>query len=264
MDDKRGNLVSATRTSLRILEMVKREEGMRLADLAAELDLAKSTIHNHLSTLEAEGYVINDEGTYQLGLKLFNLGEMARRRDPAFAMVREPVQACLEEFNGEADFTVEEHGRLISIYHASGDPTGADYQTGLSFYMHTTSGGKALLAEYPRERVEAIIDQWGLPSRTDQTITDRDRLFAELQKIRDRGYAINDQETMEGFTAVSKPAFYPDGSVFGSLTIGGASYKVRSEEERLAAVLDDVIEDLEEALEAEQPPGGDWWQPLRE
>jgi DNA-binding IclR family transcriptional regulator len=64
--------------------------------------------------------------------------------------------------------------------------------------MHLTSAGKAILAHYPRERVEEIIDHRGLDSATPNSITEREALFKELEDIRERGFSFNNQENIEG------------------------------------------------------------------
>ncbi len=61
--------------------------------------------------------------------------------------------------------------------------------------MHQVAGGKAILAEYSRERVEGIIEQHGLPATTEYTITDPETLFQELEDIRKRGYATTIEES---------------------------------------------------------------------
>lgn len=117
--------------------------------------------------------------------------------------------------------------------------------------MHTGASGKAFLAEYSTERVNEIIDRWGLPALTETTITDRERLFEELKEIRDRGYAYNNQENLEGMRAISAVVHNPDGSILGALSIYGPAYRLnQSEMDDLATVLLENISKLESEFTA--------------
>ncbi len=264
MDGSNGNQVKATQTSLRILEEVQSRNGVGLAELADDIDLAKSTIHNHLMTLLNAGYVIKDDGEYRVGLKLLHLGEQARHRSPRHLLAKQHVNALASEINEEVDFTMEEYGRMISIYHAAKEGRETNLQSGSYFYMHNNAAGKATLANLPRSRVDDIVDQWGLPAYTEHTITSREQLTEELSKIREQGYATNDQELIEGFCAISMIAEMPEGGIFGALSVGGPMYRINSEQQMIVDRLEQQIDALEADLATESYPKENWWQPFRQ
>ena len=91
--------------------------------------------------------------------------------------------------------------------------------------MHYNSGGKAILAHLPTSEVESIIDTHGLPARTAQTITDRERLLAELDRIEAQGYALNRSEDLAGIHAVGVPLIV-DGEVRGALSVAGPAHRM--------------------------------------
>jgi DNA-binding IclR family transcriptional regulator len=102
--------------------------------------------------------------------------------------------------------------------------------------MHCNSGGKAILAHLPESAVRDVVDAHGLPRRTDRTITDPDRLFDELDRIRERGYALNRSEDLAGIHAVGVPLLV-DGEVQGALSVAGPAHRL-SQERCEGAVLD--------------------------
>jgi DNA-binding IclR family transcriptional regulator len=121
-------------------------------------------------------------------------------------------------------------------------------------FLHSTAAGKAILAELPRERVLEILDRWGLPRQTSNTVTDRETLFEQLELVAERGYAYNDRECFDGYHGVGAVVRGIDGSILGALTIGGPVYRVP--EERLGNEMVDLllesVEDIEATIEAQR------------
>lgn len=241
-----GRTLQTTTTSLEILDVISRSEGARMDDIADELGVAESTVHAHLSTLHDAEYVVKEGHEYQLGLKLFHLGQRARHRKPEYGVVRKPAHELSLELNEEVSFAVAEHGRSVIVFDENADPTTEGFQVGRYFYMHSSASGKAILAELPRERVDRIIDRWGLPQQTDRTIGSRAKLHEELEATRERGYSVNRQEALEGLTAFGMAVHNPDGSVLGSLDVSGPPYRLS--EEDVVGPLERTVETIEAAL----------------
>ena len=229
-DDDASRLVQSTMTSLRILEYVYEHREARLTDVATDLDIGYSTAHNHLATLEEGEWLVRTDGVYSLGLKFLGFGRAARRNVPFFGIVRRLTSELSKQMNFEVEFLVEEYGRLVSIIDLI--PSNAVYGNvddgwqgvGISYNMTNTASGKAILAELPAERVEAIIEEWGFDPETPYSVTDRETLFRQLETARERGYAKAHQEVHEGFENIAVAVNYPDGSVFGAISIGWPSY----------------------------------------
>jgi DNA-binding IclR family transcriptional regulator len=89
--------------------------------------------------------------------------------------------------------------------------------------MHCNSAGKSILSLFSDAEVEAIVDRHGLPARTENTITDRETLFEEIEQIREQGYALNLGEDLEGIHAVGVPLVF-EGEVKGALSIAGPAH----------------------------------------
>jgi DNA-binding IclR family transcriptional regulator len=209
----------------RVLDAVREHEQVGASALATHLDISKSTAHIHLKTLEENGFLVQETDGYRLAFKLTVLGEYVRNRSPLYRYGKPEVDELAEETNQYTHIVTEENGFGINLYQVKGDTSiEGEYQTEKiqrRDHLHYTAAGKAILAHLPRERVTEIIDAHGLPAQTENTITDRDRLFEELDQIRDRGYAYNDAEEIEGFRAIGAPIRDADGGVRGSLSLSG-------------------------------------------
>lgn len=256
--------VKATQTSLTILEEVMRRNGATLDELTADVELSRSAVHNHLVTLEENGLLVRKGSEYKPGMMLLHMGIQARNRNPDYRIAKSYVDDLAERTDLEVDFCIEELGREISLYSEVGSLGRADLQAGSVFYLHNNATGKAILAEFSRERIREIIEEWGLPAETDNAITTEADLFEELETVRERGYATNDQELMDGFSAISMACTYPDGEVFGALSVGGPTYRIETERDEIVDELSEAVAALEEEIASSETDGdANWWQPFR-
>lgn len=238
------DILQTTDISLRLVELITELDGATLAELADEAELAKSTVHNHLKTLAKYGYVSREEDTYHVGLKLYHLGNYARKRNEVYGVAKAVIPELADETKLEADFTVEENGRVVSLYNESTYSDTPSYLLDSRlFHVHSTASGKAILAEYPEHRVRDILDRWGLPAQTDHTITSANEFLDELERVRSRGYATNFEEAIEGMWAVSMPVKTPLGEVCGSINVCGPTYV--HDESRERATVDAMTEKVD-------------------
>jgi DNA-binding IclR family transcriptional regulator len=242
-----GRRLKTTQASLEILRLILEHDGLTLGELDGMVDASKSSICSHLNTLREGRYLVKEGGTYKVSFRLVLLGERARYRYPSRA-----VDQLARATGHEANFTVFEHGRLLLFYGTSGetDADENDIHYRSEYHLHNTAAGKAILAELDRDRVEAIIDKWGLPRESEATITSRDRLFDELAGIASQRYATVDEEFAPGLVAIGSPVHDAEGDIVGGLSVGGPKYQIdmlRLEHE-FADELLDAVDSLESAL----------------
>lgn len=243
--------VTAIHNMFRLVEILMERDGAQVTELAEELDLAKSTVHQQLSTLCREGYAVKENGQYHVGLRFLSIGEYARERREESVHVKQMVEQLAAETEERAQFFVEEHGRAIYLYIKAGDRgVKADRRAGKLRYLHSSAGGKAILAHLGRERVEEVIDRWGLPSETEYTITDHDELFEELEAIRERGYSINKEESISGLWSIGVPVV-ANGNVIGAFSVSGPRHRMETDwfHEELPSKLLGTANELEIKLE---------------
>lgn len=214
--------VKSVERAFDIVDVVRESDGARQVDIAQELSLANSTVHKHLNTLTNEGVLVRENGEFRLGLELLHLGGLARDRSKANRASKSVVEDLAEKSGEQSQFIVEEHGRGFHV-HTSPSEQGRqiDTRVGKRIYLHANSSGKAILAHTPEERVDRILDRWGLPAITEHTITDRDEFKDELERTRERGFAINDEEHILGWGGIAAPVRSPTGTILGAVAIGG-------------------------------------------
>lgn len=237
--------VQSVRTAFRIVRAVQDMDGVTRQELSSQLELAKSTIHNYLSTLEAMGYVVEQDGAYRLGLRFLTHGMAARNAQH----YREGVSASLtdiaETISQPAWWIVEELGRGVFVDVATPADGGPMYgKVGKRSYLHTHAPGKAILARAPTAQLENIVDHHGLPVHTRETITDIDALRDDLATVRNRGYAVSRGEAALGVRSVGVAFEGPHERLHG-LGVFGYSHDFSTSVDRdVPTVLQDAAAEL--------------------
>jgi DNA-binding IclR family transcriptional regulator len=214
---------------MEIIGYLQQKNGAGVTEIATDLDLAKSTVHRHLSTLNGTGHVVKDGDMYKLGLKFLGIGEYLRNRSRPYRMAKSAVEELAAETEERTQFIVEENGWAVYVHRERGKHAVlTDPGIGRRVPIHCISAGKAVLAKLPEERVHEIIDCHGLPELTPNTITQREELLEELERIRERGYAFNNQENIEKLRAVGVAFDRPDGTVVGAFSVSGPIHRMKN------------------------------------
>jgi len=230
--DDNGRRVHAVETACRILEALheRDSDGGGVSELAADLGVSKATVHSHLATLQDNEFVVKRGDRYHIGLKFVDFGEHAKGTVDIYDIATSEVDQIAEETGEVAQFMIEEHGRGVYLHKARGDKAiqTASY-TGNRKALHCTALGKAILSELPRERVEEIIERYGLPAVTERTITDRDELFEELKRIRKENVAFDNEEVLQGLRCVATPIRHPKGHFQAAISISGPTSRLKGE-----------------------------------
>jgi DNA-binding IclR family transcriptional regulator len=222
--------VKTAERTFEILELLYSRDGARVAEVSDELDVAASTVHRHLTTLERREYLVKEGDEYHLGLRFLEFGEHARDRKHLYDLARVKVEKLAEETDERVVFVVEEHGQAVYVHRATGNhAVKVNPGPGKRIPIHATASGKVILASMARESVEEIIDRRGLEPITDNTITDRKNVFEELDDIRDRGYAVIRLENARGVRALAVPV-QPTEWAVGALTISGPTERMKDEQ----------------------------------
>ena len=198
-DRSNGRRIGAVQRSCEILQAMRTTDGVSVSELSDRVDLSAGAVHTHLATLREYGLIVKEGTTYRLGPQLVPFGEFVKHHSPLYQAARPELDALANETGECAHLLVENNGLSVFIYEAFGDnAVGTSYhvrsRTVPPHYLHNHAAGKALLAHYPSERVDEIIAEHGLEPATEETITDRETLRSAFRTIRERGYALNDEE----------------------------------------------------------------------
>ncbi|GAA0283458.1 IclR family transcriptional regulator [Halobacterium noricense] len=227
-DENIAKTIQSVDTVFTIVEYISQNSEAGVTEIANEIGVSKSTVHNHLKTLEQREYIRKDKsGHYVLGYQFLTLGGRARERSNLHPVAKPEINWLVEETSESACVATEEYGRIIYLYQARGEQAiTTDSQTGTRVYPHCTALGKSILAHCSGERVDGIIDRHGLPKSTENTITSRETLRTELETIRERGYAFDDEERIEGLRCIAAPIMHND-QVCGAISVSGPAKRLQ-------------------------------------
>lgn len=224
------NPVRTTEKTLTLVELLMEKEPCGVSELASDLEMGKSAVHNHLNTLRKHGYVLKDGNAYRLGLKFLEVGGHSRKSMEVYQVAEPEVKSLATETGELANLLVEQQGMGVYLMRAKGDDAvDLDTYAGHRTYLHTTALGKAILANLPEDHVETIIDRHGLEQKTPQSIGTREELFDALAEIRERGYAIDDGERLEGLRCVASAITTSSDEVLGSISVSAPANRVSDE-----------------------------------
>ncbi len=184
---------------------------MGIADIADELGMSRSTTHRYVTTLLALGYLEQGRSRkYRLGLRVTDLGMSALNATG----LRENVHPFLEELRERTGYTVGLavlDGAEILYVDRARSWRRAERETDLGLYpgsrmpAYCTAMGKVMLAHLPEEVQRELIAQLKLERNSPSTLTSKQTLRAELERIVEDGYAVNDQEFRPGLQAIAVP-----------------------------------------------------------
>lgn len=221
-----GRRIQSVEIAFNVLEAVRRNDRISVTELADELDHSKSTIHSHLQTLESQEIIVRHGDGYRLSLQVLDMANDVRDQVGNYEVIVDEVDELATETGEIAQFGLEEHGEVAYLYKARGNQAvETASRPGGKQPIHSTSLGKAILAFLPSERREAIIDEATLAPKTPKTITDPTALFEELDAITERGYAIDDEENIEGLRCVAAPVRNGN-TVLGAVSVTGPASRI--------------------------------------
>lgn len=217
--------VSAVGKALSILDCfsISRPE-LSLAQISAELGIPKSTALNQIRTLEDRGFLyrVANTANYRLGYKIMQLNYCVHASLPIVQYALPIMEELKNQTRCNVYLTSHIDGRVFYLecmyYNRR---TIAYSDSGKTLPMHCTSCGKAMLSYMPEPQVQAVIDRWGLPEVTANTITDQAAFMRELEACRRRGYAVDNEEESVGVRCVAAAVRSSKGEVAGALSLSG-------------------------------------------
>lgn len=233
--------IDSVETTFNIIDALHRRDNAKISELAEELDVAKSTIHRHITTLESKDAVVTDGNGVKLATKFLRIGNRIRYRSEVSEVVEDIVERLSNETAERANFFIEEFGYSVCLHRKVGERgVIAETELGKRFLMHCTAAGKAMLSIMPEYKVQEIIDKQGLPRQTSNTITTEESLMEELQEIQEQRIAYNDEENIENLRSIGVPIQVADHHPPSAITISGPAHRLsdkRIDEELREAIL---------------------------
>lgn len=196
-----GEKLSASDKTLRVLEAALRHS--RFHEVVVATGLPKATVHRIAATLADHEFITVADGAYLPGPKALALAAAALERLDISALARESVDAALDATGCTVHLGALNRDEIIYVdIRESAKPYRMPSRIGRAIPLHTSAIGKAVLATWPEARLNTFIERSGLPPRTPNSFTSAEAFRREIARIRDRGYAIDDEENEPGIRCI--------------------------------------------------------------
>ncbi|CAH0991160.1 Transcriptional repressor IclR [Sinobacterium norvegicum] len=246
-----GAPIQALDRGINLLITLAKEDQVSLSDLALSVGMPPSTAHRMLGTLEKHGFVELDAASqhWSIGVEAFRVGNSYLRRTNLVDSAR-PFMRYLTEQTGEtANLAIADQGDVVFVSQVeSHNPIRAFFRSGTRGFMHTSGIGKALLATFRRAEVEKILQKKGCPEFTEKSITSPTALFADLAQIKQRGWALDDEERYSGMRCVAAPIYNAFSEAIAGVSVSGPT--VRFPDDAIAEIAPMVKKAAQEITES--------------
>lgn len=255
--------IGALERALGIIAAIGDAEEISLGLLAAQLEIPKGSLVRHLRVLEAAGYVTMapDTKLYSLGPALIHLGFVARQRLRIPELATPAMRWLRDRYDESVHLGILSGPDVIHVAVApSSQPVKMAVPVGERTYVHVSALGKSLVAWAPSTRLSEIVDERGLPKLTSRTITSIEKLQGELQRTRDRGWSMDDEESADGLRCVGAPVRSERGEVVAAMSVSAPAARLpREKASAVALVLFKVAEHVSSRLGWPGVDGRPYW-----
>ncbi len=219
---------------------------LSMTQIAEMVGINKSTVHRLLATLEKKRFVERDPltGLYSPGLRLFQLANLALEHNNLRRLAGPSLQRLCEREHENVNLAVldDTHVTYIEVIE-SAQRVKLEAKTGQRLPAFCTASGKAILAFLPEEKINAVLEP-GMPVYTPTTLATREKFMADMSLIRQRGFAISEQEYEDGINAIAVPVFNANKEPVASVSVAGPAYRLTRQQ--MIAISGHVIETANE------------------
>lgn len=223
--------------------LAKESEGLTLADLTAMLESPKSSLLNLLRPMVVEDYLAHSHGVYRLGPLAFRLAAMMMSTW-SFSKLARPYLQELAARSRESVFIglLDRDAKVITYMDAIDSPLSLRYAItiGMNRPLYCTAAGRVLLAYASEKYLDSYLRSTKLVRNTPHTLTNRNELVKELERIRRTGVATDVNQLFEGSAGISAPIFGSDGEVVAAIAIGAPANRFEAELPNLRRIILDV------------------------
>jgi IclR family acetate operon transcriptional repressor len=252
-----GRNQSLTRALTLLERLSQTPDGLSLTDLSYQLGMPAATVHRLLSTFEELDFVEQDaaQGLWFVGLKAFTVGNAFVHRRDFVASARPHMHALVELCGETVNLGVIDDGEAVFISQVeSREVMRMIVRLGSRSPIHASGVGKALLANLPEQRVARILQQRGLQRYTERSIDNPTQLHDELQRIRQVGYALDDEEHAVGLRCVASAIFEENGQPLAAISLSGPKARITDKRlDELGVAVRQAADEITQALGGYRP-----------
>jgi len=243
MAPKQENVNKSVDRALRLLDLFDEEHvTLSVSELAKLLSTTRVTIYPTVNALVARGYLESDgNGKFSLGMKIVERGGEKLASLDMRRVAQKRLRDLARNLEGNAHLATLHGNEVLYLEREEGRPAVTLREIiGRRVSPHCTALGKALLAFLPEEDRRRIAESLDYVKHTPNTITNAKDLLADLDTVRERGFALEQEEFHLGSACVAAPIRRLDGRVVGaiSLSVAAADLEARGVENQAAHVLE--------------------------
>ncbi len=242
--DKSEYIIQAVSHALDLLEQFHDDvDELGVTELSKRLKLHKNNVFRLLATLESRGYIEQNKATenYRLGLKALELGQTFIKQMGLLRQARPILDRMVEENNETSYVSIFKENHIVYLDVVETNLTvRVVSRVGSRLPAYCTASGKVHLAFMSSEELEATLAEQNLVQHTPTTLAEKDKLMAELEKIRSQGYAVDNEELDPGVRCIAAPIRDYTRRIVGAVSVSGPSMRLgdkRLEEELIPMVL---------------------------
>lgn len=218
----------------RIVERLAEMKAATVRELATEFDMPLSTMYEYVNTLETINYITRgSDGRYRVSSSFLEIGNQVRRNYDMYNVAEPEIRRLVEQTGEFAGLMIEEDNLGVLLSMKKGEKVkrlqvNRTYP-GVKSRLNTTAYGKAILAQLPDEEIQAVTDQYGLHPRTDNTITELAPLLEEMDRVREQGYALDDEECFDGMRGIGVPIISKKDDLIGGIALYGPPNRLNND-----------------------------------
>jgi len=246
------NTIKSLDRAMEVFEYLSEAQGKALTAIAGEMGQSPATVYRILVTLEGRGLVEFDPAAqfWHIGPRAFVIGSRFLRRTSLVDRARPILRRLMEETGETANLGIEREGAVLFVSQVETHANiRAFFPPGSLSPMHSSGIGKALLAQMDASRLERFLKTEPLKAFTGRTITDPDALRRDLESVRDRGYAIDDEEKNPGMRCIAAPVFDVNGEAVAGISVSGPTSRIGPHDMvRLSHPVREAARDLTRAI----------------
>jgi IclR family acetate operon transcriptional repressor len=231
-EQSKGSVQSLNRALALLQLLAEHPDGLSLAEIAPLAELAPSTTHRLLSSLQALDFVSfeTDNNRWFVGLAAFRAGAGYLRRRDHIATARQTMRQLVAQTGETSNLAVVKNATLTFVAQIEcNEAMRMAVPLGARGPLHASAVGKAILAFTPKPQRETVFKQIEFTPLTEQSHAGVDQLREDLDTIRKRGFAIDDEEQSIGLRCIGAPIFDEFGEPIFAVSISGPTVRVKAE-----------------------------------
>lgn len=232
-----GKRIAGLHKGLQILSCFgPRRESLSAREIAESLAVPPSTVYRYLDTLIEDGFLIKnrDTGAYRLGFMLLHLGNQVSQSVGFLEIIKPHLSDLSRSLDETVMLMVRSGERVVCVdMKETSKPIRLNMKIGTVIPLYAGASSKVLLAFQPEGFIRDYLKKATLRRVAPNTIISKEKLRADLIKIRRQGFAVAEQEVSPGVFGVAAPVFEASGAIVASFVLAGPVERLGAREEEL-------------------------------